>query len=78
MPSIGEEMLIRQYGTRLGVAEAFILGKFNAWEEDHALGIITPNLLLVARIRLESLGLLNEEHIQRANSSDEVCDEDCN
>lgn len=61
--TIGAEELIQEFGSPLGVAEAFILGKVKNYRQQHVSEVVSNVTLEAARIRLEALGLLTKESI---------------
>ena len=61
--TIGAANLLEKCGSRLGVAEAFILGSIEINEEEFVPELVDKVTLEAARIRLEAMGLLNKNHI---------------
>ena len=58
--------LLRKYGSRVRLAEAWILGDIASRDEDAICSVVDSLTLEVARIRLKAAGLLTPEHIHVA------------
>jgi hypothetical protein len=63
---IGSATLLEKYGSRLKVAEAFIKGKINSYEETFLWELVDKNMLEAARIRISF-----EREKERENESRE-------
>lgn len=51
--NIGAERVLRKYGTRLKVAEAFLKGQLNSFDESFLDWLVDDVTLEAARIRIE-------------------------
>lgn len=67
MASIGGEGLRKQFGSRLNIAEALILGLISSSDQEYVYENVDRIILEAARIRLEAAGMLNPEHITIAD-----------
>jgi hypothetical protein len=65
MASIGATDLLGKYSSRLAVAEAFILGKIDNYEERFVSELVNSITLETAHIRLRAMGMLDEGHIKK-------------
>lgn len=73
---IGTAELIEKYGSRLAVAEAFLLDELNSLDQEEASVFLTEELILGAKIRLESMGkLTNLKRAGKAGAKDDNADQ---
>lgn len=64
--TVGADDLLQKHRSRLGVAEAFILGKVEPYEQRFVCELVDKVTLETARIRLEAMGLLTGENLTPA------------
>jgi len=66
----GARDLVKKFGSNLAVAEAFILGELNAYEQVFASEVVDGITLQVAKIRLKALGKLGPVDIKPAYNAE--------